>query len=334
MANSVNYLSQIQTGQTIQAVHVNQFVYALTGSEAYDIYISGSLTLTGSVASLNGFTGSLKGTADTGSKANNILISNLGTTNKIYRLAFVDPAGIPSIGNNFYDSLVVDSGSDGSGLSYNPSTNALTSSYFVGDVIGTASYASTSSVTNNYIPGTANFTTIYPQGTIYTKFEDVLMSQSLVQEYDLLAATLTFTGDRTIPTQYVQANTTGEAKIIKFNIKGFIGDTGGLGTPSIDSYIKIGNTTLNSTKLGPVTLSNGADETPFEIEYELVFSNNTVNACGGFAYCKGGDYKKYPLSNLYQADPAPAIGGAIQFIVSGSSALRITGSLAYVEFIN
>ena len=67
MANNVNYLSQIQTGQTIQAVHVNQFVYALTGSEAYDIYISGSLTLTGSVDSLNGYTGSLKGTADTGS---------------------------------------------------------------------------------------------------------------------------------------------------------------------------------------------------------------------------------------------------------------------------
>jgi len=67
MANSVNYLSQIQTGQTIQAVHVNQFVNALTGSEAYDIYISGSLTLTGSVDSLNGYTGSLKGTADTGS---------------------------------------------------------------------------------------------------------------------------------------------------------------------------------------------------------------------------------------------------------------------------
>jgi hypothetical protein len=334
MANSVNYLSQIQTGQTIQAVHVNQFVYALTGSEAYNIYISGSLTLTGSVASLNGFTGSLKGTADTGSKANNILISNFGTTDKIYRLAFVDPASIPSIGNNFYNSLIVDSGSDGSGLSYNPSTNSLTSSFFVGDLIGTSSHSITSSVTNNYIPGTANFTTIYPQGTIYTKFENVLMSQSLVQEYDLLAATLTFTGNRDIPTPYVQANTTGEAKIIKFYIKGFIGDTNGLGTPSIESYVKIGNTTLNSTKLGVVTLSGGADETPFEIEYELVFSNNTVNACGGFAFCKNADYEKYPLSNLYQADPAPAIGGDLQFIISGSSALVITGSLAHIEFIN
>ena len=41
MANAVNYLSQIQTGQTIQAVHVNQFVDALSGSQAYDLVTSG-----------------------------------------------------------------------------------------------------------------------------------------------------------------------------------------------------------------------------------------------------------------------------------------------------
>ena len=47
MANVVNYLSQIQTGQTIQAVHVNQFVDALSGSVAYDLRVSGSLTVIG-----------------------------------------------------------------------------------------------------------------------------------------------------------------------------------------------------------------------------------------------------------------------------------------------
>ena len=334
MANSVNYLSQIQSGQTIQAVHVNQFVYALTGSEAYDINISGSLTLTGSVDSQNGFTGSLlgnvKGTADTGSKANNIVVNNNATTNLNYRLTYVSDASMPEIGTATYLPLYADSGSDGSGLQYNPSTNSLTASYFN----GTASYSSTAAVFEEYITGSYNGTTIYPQGTIYTKFENVYMSQSVVDEYDLLAATLTFTGNRDLPTPYVQANTSGEAKIIKFNIKGFIGNTGGLGTPDIDSYIKIGNTTLNSSRLGPVALDAGADQTPFELEYELVFSNNAVNTCGGIAYCKNGDYKKFPLSNLYQSDPAPGTGGALQFIVSGSSALDITGSLAYIEFIN
>jgi hypothetical protein len=47
MANAVNYLSQIQTGQTIQAVHVNQFVEALSGSAAYDLVTSGSYTIVG-----------------------------------------------------------------------------------------------------------------------------------------------------------------------------------------------------------------------------------------------------------------------------------------------
>jgi hypothetical protein len=51
----------ITTGATIQVGHVTQSVDAFTGISQYDITISGSLTLTGSVSSLNGFTGSLKG---------------------------------------------------------------------------------------------------------------------------------------------------------------------------------------------------------------------------------------------------------------------------------
>jgi hypothetical protein len=47
MANAVNYLAQIQTGQTIQAVHVNQFVNALSGSVAYDLVTSGSYRIVG-----------------------------------------------------------------------------------------------------------------------------------------------------------------------------------------------------------------------------------------------------------------------------------------------
>ena len=53
----------ISNGGTIQASHVTQSVDALTGTIAYDIKISGSLALTGSVGSVNGFTGSLSGNA-------------------------------------------------------------------------------------------------------------------------------------------------------------------------------------------------------------------------------------------------------------------------------
>ena len=65
MANAVNYLSQIQTGQTIQAVHVNQFVNALSGSEAYDLTVSGSLTVIGPLNATASYaaTASISGTA-------------------------------------------------------------------------------------------------------------------------------------------------------------------------------------------------------------------------------------------------------------------------------
>ena len=56
-------LTGIATGETIKASEISQSIDALTGNEAYDITISGSLTLTGSVDSLNGYTGSLSGSA-------------------------------------------------------------------------------------------------------------------------------------------------------------------------------------------------------------------------------------------------------------------------------
>jgi hypothetical protein len=68
----------ITTGQTIQPFHVTQSVDAFTGLTAYDITISGSLTLTGSVSSLNGFTGNLTGTASRATEA--VTATNLNGT--------------------------------------------------------------------------------------------------------------------------------------------------------------------------------------------------------------------------------------------------------------
>lgn len=50
MANKLQYLSQITTGQTIQANHISQLINALSGSEAYDLTVSGSLTVIGTLA--------------------------------------------------------------------------------------------------------------------------------------------------------------------------------------------------------------------------------------------------------------------------------------------
>ena len=69
---------EIAQNYTIESWHVSQSVDALTGQEAYDITISGSLnltgsTLTGSTANITSITGSLLGTA---SWANNTLTAS------------------------------------------------------------------------------------------------------------------------------------------------------------------------------------------------------------------------------------------------------------------
>ena len=70
MANTLSKTG-ITNGNTILPGHVTQSIDALTGTQAYDITISGSLTLTGSVSSQNGFIGDLVGTASLASVAVN-----------------------------------------------------------------------------------------------------------------------------------------------------------------------------------------------------------------------------------------------------------------------
>jgi hypothetical protein len=118
MANAVNYLSQIQDGQTIQAVHVNQFVNALSGSQAYDLVTSGSYTIIGPLyATASWATNALASkTADSASK---VFIADNGSTDLPYTLVFKNSAAT----SNDYHQLAVD-GSNGP--YYNPSTNTLT----------------------------------------------------------------------------------------------------------------------------------------------------------------------------------------------------------------
>ena len=115
MANAVNYLAQIQTGQTIQAVHVNQFVDALSGSQAYDLRTSGSYTIIGPLyATASWATNALNAkTADSGSKT---YIASNASTNIDYTLVFKNDAGAL----NDYYQLAADGTN---GPYYNPSTN-------------------------------------------------------------------------------------------------------------------------------------------------------------------------------------------------------------------
>lgn len=139
MANAVNYLSQIQTGQTIQAVHVSQFVDALTGSVAYDLKISGSLTVIGPLTA-------------TASAANTVYVASNSSTNTDYTLVFKNNTG----GLNDYYQLAADGTN---GPYYNPSSNVLGG---VGGLTISGSIGRFVSITGSLsgsVSGTASFAT-------------------------------------------------------------------------------------------------------------------------------------------------------------------------------
>jgi len=151
MANAVNYLAQIQTGQTIQAVHVNQFVNALSGSEAYDLTVSGSLTVVGPLnATASWATNALNSkTADSGSKT---YIASNASTNIDYTLVFKNDAGAL----NDYYQLAADGTN---GPYYNPSTNVLGG---LGGLTISGSIGRFTSITGSLsgsVAGTASFAT-------------------------------------------------------------------------------------------------------------------------------------------------------------------------------
>ena len=111
MANQLSKTG-IQNSQTIQAWHVTQSIDALTAAEAYDITISGSLTLTGSVSSLNGFTGDLVGTASWASEA----VSAVTATTASYALTATSSSYAATASSA--DTFIVRTALTASGLNY------------------------------------------------------------------------------------------------------------------------------------------------------------------------------------------------------------------------
>ena len=139
MANAVNYLAQIQTGQTIQAVHVSQFVDAFTGSVAYDLRTSGSFTIIGPLTA-------------TASAASTVYVASNASTDTNYTLVFKNSAGAL---NDYYELAA-----DGTnGPYYNPATNVLggTGGITISGSIGR--FTSITGSLSGSITGTASFAT-------------------------------------------------------------------------------------------------------------------------------------------------------------------------------
>ena len=156
--------SNIVNGNTIQAADVSQSIDAFTGTIAYDITLSGSLQLTGSVKSRNGYTGSLSGNATTATSASNITTAVLGGAGEFYPVFVVgEGTKAPKIASLF---------------AYDLEENSLSV-----NTTGTASYATTASFAlNGGGGGAANPTSAYIDNstTFITPYEISDLSADIV----------------------------------------------------------------------------------------------------------------------------------------------------------
>jgi len=145
--------SGIASGSIIRPWHVTQSVDAFTGTEAYDITISGSLTLTGSF-SIDNITASLFGTA---SWANNVVSASYAVTSSYSNTSTSASYSDTSVTSSYITGSGVD-GPFGSNSvvssSYSVSSSqAISSSYAVSSsYVVSSSYADTS-LTSSFVTG-------------------------------------------------------------------------------------------------------------------------------------------------------------------------------------
>jgi hypothetical protein len=132
-------VDQIDQSYTIEAWHVSQSVDAFTGAKEYDINLSGSLSITGSLFATSSY-------AYSGSK---VFIASNASTNTNYTLVFKNSTG--ALGSHY--ELAADGAN---GPYYNPSTNTLTAGIISGSSMQAVSF--TGSLSGS-ITGTASSAT-------------------------------------------------------------------------------------------------------------------------------------------------------------------------------
>jgi hypothetical protein len=298
MANAVNYLAQIQTGQTIQAVHVNQFVDALSGSQAYDLVTSGSYTIIGPLYA----TASWALNAITAQSASKEYIASNSSTNADYTLVFKNSTGAL---NNYYE-LAADGAN---GPYYNPSSNTLTvpvlsgsSGQFTsitgsvsGSVTGTASFATSASyaLTSSYaINGVTNLSV----GTFYDTTTQTILSgasASLTLDTAVIQDGVTVASNSRI--------TVTRTGIYNLQFSAQLSTPGG-GSPDVHIWLRKNGTNIANTNTGVVMQNSNQKQVAAWNFVESLIAGDFLELV---AYLNGGS------SVLFLAEAAGPTNGGV-----------------------
>jgi hypothetical protein len=292
MATTVNYLAQIQTGQTIQAVHVSQFVDAFTGSVAYDLRTSGSFTVIGPLTA-------------TASSANTAYIASNPSTDTNYTLVFKNSSG--ALGD-FYQLAA-----DGTnGPYYNPATNILgglggltvsgsigkftsITGSLSGSVTGTASFATSASyaLTSSYA---SNGTSTLSVGTFYdTTTQTILSSASASLQ---LNTAVIQDGVTVVSNSRITVTRTG---IYNLQFSAQLSTPGG-GSPDVHIWLRKNGTNIANTNTGVVMQNSNQKQVAAWNFVESLIAGDFLELV---AYLNGGS------SVLFLAEAAGPTNGGV-----------------------
>ena len=282
----------ITTSNTVEAWHVTQSVDALTGTAAYNISISGSLTVTGSVVSTQGMSGSF-----TGSFGGNLNGTALLATSASFASTAANATSASFASTASYISSIASS------------SFATTSSYSV-----SSSFATTSSFSiSSSFATTASFVRVFPytgSAIISGSFETYGSSQINGVNVGLKNASSTQVGSAALLSLTSGDGNTAVGHQAGFNLQG-----GGVNTIVGDSALLQATSADNNTALGFYSLYNITTGT----------GNTAVGTNSGYNN-NTGNY------NIYIGNEVLGVAGESNKLKIHSSASNTTSPLILGDF--
>jgi fructose-specific component phosphotransferase system IIB-like protein len=251
----------ITTSNTVEAWHVTQSIDALTGAAAYNISISGSLSITGSVVSTQGMSGSF-----TGSFGGNLNGTALLATSASY--ALTSSFGSTSISASY--ALTSSFGSTSISASY-----AQTASYVLNAVSASFATSASTAISSSFAT-TASFARVFPfTGSAVILGSLEVSSTSLINGITIGSKNVSSTrlGNAALISLTTGDGNTGVGYQAGFNLQG-----GGGNTVIGDSALLQASSADNNTAIGFYSLYNittGAGNTA--VGTNSGYNNNTGN---------------------------------------------------------
>lgn len=302
----------ITTGQTVEAYHVTQSIDAFTGTEAYDITLSGSFTVTGSTEQLgnntvdgtvtaNQFIGSLFGNAST-------------STSSSYATTASYAQNVPS---SISSSYATSASYAQNSLS---SSYALTSSYV--ENAQTASYVTLSQ--------TASYVTLSQTASYYNETDPIFTSKSA--SFATTGSNV-FTGDQTINGNITIYGTASiEVLHTIYNTSSIIYASGStvFGDTMDDTHVFTGSLYVTGSVYAT---SSNAISSSYSVTSS--YSNNSTSASYALtASYLEGYISPFPYTGSAQITGSLGVTGSTSIYGSGSTILSVSGSNGSLFTVN